>query len=59
MKAQAKNHHYNLGMRGDSLDLKQTDRAKHESELKAQLKERSEFLLYAASIKNTVRNSNF
>lgn len=59
MKSQAKNHHYSLGMRGLSSDLVIQEREKHESNLKDQLKERNKFLMYAASIKNTVRNSNF
>ena len=59
MKSQAKNHHYSLGMRGLSSDLVIQEREKHESNLKDQLKGRNKFLMYAASIKNTVRNRNF
>jgi hypothetical protein len=58
MKSQAKNHHYSLGMRGNSSDLG-IERKQYESELKEQLKDRNKFLMYAASIKNTLRTSNF
>ena len=59
MKQQAKDHHYKFGLRGLSSDLKMNERTKHENDLKDLLKTRGEFLMYAANIKNTVRNSNF